>query len=560
MMNRIGFLLALALSCTTVHCAAASPTIYLAGDSTCAVKKEEARPECGWGEKFQHYFKDGAVLVDDRALNGRSTKSFRDEGHWDAILGTLRKRDYVLIQFGHNDEKFKSPERYSSPEDYCRNLCEFVREVREKGATPILLTPISRRHYEGDVPVRSHGEYPDAMKRAVAETGCGLIDMEQITFDWLGTMTDAQSGAFFVTKDRTHLNYDGAEVVAGMVAAHLSEVCEPLAKLLKKPIGAPEYEVLEEERRDGYSCRLIEYDGFGGGRLQAYLLVPDKIGKKAKAPGLVLLHDHGARFDIGKEKLVRPLASAPENIKRSAKQWNDDNFDGSWFGDSLARRGFVVIVPDMLYWGSRSTELCQRWSRMKFCGEQGDIKAVKNEVYEGQRAVFDSLQRLNVVWAEQTLREDERAAELLGSLPFVDSHRIGAFGWSMGAHRCWMLAGFSRLVKSGVALCWMTLKETCSVPPSASDYSMMVPELREKYDFPDIARKLQPKRFLFLNGKQDKLFSLCASEEAFARMQAIYSESCACGQLDTEFFDGPHHCGLDVQRRITDWLVKDLEP
>ncbi len=87
---------------------------------------------------------------------------------------------------------------------------------------------------------------------------------------------------------------------------------------------------------------------------------------------------------------------------------------------------------------------------------------------------------------------------LLAALPYVDAGRIGCFGWSMGAHRAWLLAAFCPVVKTGVALCWMTLKRTQAQPPSASDYSMMIPALRERWDFPDIARWLCPKPFLFL--------------------------------------------------------------
>ncbi|MCR4860359.1 MAG: hypothetical protein K5910_06830, partial [Bacteroidales bacterium] len=135
----------------------------------------------------------------------------------------------------------------------------------------------------------------------------------------------------------------------------------------------PAMTVLESEQRDGYVCELIEYNVSPQERVRSYLLVPDGAGRRHRKPGLVLLHDHGARFDIGKEKLVRPLPSAPEHIRKSARQWVDDGFDGVFFADRLAAEGYVVIVPDALYWGSRSTELCQRWSRMKFGTETGNI-------------------------------------------------------------------------------------------------------------------------------------------------------------------------------------------
>lgn len=323
----------------------------------------------------------------------------------------------------------------------------------------------------------------------------------------------------------------------------------------------PGLKVLEVDVRDGYSCLLVEYDTLAGDTVRSYLLLPDGAGTDGmRYPALVLLHDHGARFDIGKEKLVRPLPSAPDHIKRSSKQWVDDNFDGIYFGDALARSGFVIMVPEQLYWGGRSTESCQEWSRLTFSDSPPDpegverIKALKREVYEGQRQVYDSLAAMGVVWAERTLEEDARAARILSGLDYVDSARIGAFGWSMGAHRCWMLAAFCNEIRGGAALCWMTLKQTCPQPPSASDYSMYVPYLRDSYDFPDIARLLAPKPFLFYSGLRDKLFPKWATDRAYDRMHEIYDAAGASGMLDTEYFDGPHHCGVEVQERITDYL------
>ena len=348
------------------------------------------------------------------------------------------------------------------------------------------------------------------------------------------------------------------------------------------PGTVPDLRVVESERREGYVCSLVEYNVSGDERVQSFLLVPDGASAETPVPGLVLLHDHGARFDIGKEKLVRPLASATEHIRRSSAQWVRDGFDGVYFADRLAALGYVVIVPDVLYWGGRSTELCRSWSRMEFTGEPGDRKAVKKAVYEGQRAVYDSLARQGIVWAEKTLNEDAAAARLLRGLPYVGD--IGCFGWSMGAHRAWLLAASCPEVSTGVALCWMTLKEAQPTEYSASDYSMLIPSLRDRYDFPDIARALAPKPFLFLNGRTDKLFPEWAVRKAFDRMQEIYSEVLpppdsdlsaagpdldllsagpdtdlpAAGPLRTLFFDGGHHCGLAEQETILDFLRETL--
>lgn len=321
------------------------------------------------------------------------------------------------------------------------------------------------------------------------------------------------------------------------------------------PLGL---QVIEQEDRGTHICQLVEYNLSEEERVRSFLLVPKGAEKNQDLPGLVLLHDHGARFDIGKEKLVKPLASAPIRTKLSSQQWIDDNFDGVYFGDSLAALGYVVIVPDMLYWGGRSSKKAQQWADINFCGAEGDIKQIKDEVYEGQRAVYDSLYAKNIIWAEQTIEEDARAADVLMSLPYVNDDKIACFGWSMGAHRAWLLTAFSENVQTGVALCWMTLKETVSTPYKASDYSMLIPRLRDNYDFPDIARSLAPKPFYFLNGTQDKLFPLWAVEKSFDIMQGIYEEKGASGQLRTELFEGPHHCGKEVQAMIVNYLSEQL--
>src|SRR5215210_2144614 len=155
-------------------------TIYLAGDSTMAQKLPEKRPETGWGEELQKFFKEGSVRVDNRAKNGRSTRTFIEEKLWQGIVDSLQKGDYVFIEFGHNDSSKEKTDRYTPPEDYRKNLIRFVNEVRAKGAIPVLLTPVMRRRFdkEGDFQ-DSHGVYPDIVREVAAEYKVPLIDMHR---------------------------------------------------------------------------------------------------------------------------------------------------------------------------------------------------------------------------------------------------------------------------------------------------------------------------------------------------------------------------------------------
>jgi len=161
---------------------AAGPTLFLAGDSTMADKPDLDYPERGWGQLFRELVRP-PLKLDNRAVNGRSTKSFRDLGHWDTLLESLKAGDWVVIQFGHNDEKDKDPARFTEPEgEYRANLQRFVREARARGANPVLATSVVRRRFdESGNFYDSHGDYPRVVREVAAEEGVPLLEMEGVT-------------------------------------------------------------------------------------------------------------------------------------------------------------------------------------------------------------------------------------------------------------------------------------------------------------------------------------------------------------------------------------------
>lgn len=221
--------------------------VYLIGDSTCATKKlDKENPERGWGQMFQPLF-DADVIVENHAVNGRSTRSFRDEGRWTPIYDKLQAGDYVFIEFGHNDQKVNTV-RFSTPDDYAENLRRYIRETREKGATPVLLTPIVRRNFVDGVLTDTHGDYLSACRRVAAEEQVAFIDAEQITQKWVSEMGDETSRECFMwvkpgtcplypdgRQDNTHLNVHGARTLARMLAAELPNVVPALAEHLDMP-------------------------------------------------------------------------------------------------------------------------------------------------------------------------------------------------------------------------------------------------------------------------------------------------------------------------------------
>ncbi|RDZ26049.1 rhamnogalacturonan acetylesterase [Lysobacter silvisoli] len=238
------WLLALASNAT----AAPPITLHLAGDSTMAAKRPEKRPETGWGEYLEAHFRKGAVRVDNRAMNGRSTRSFIAEGRWQALLNTVRAGDYVLIQFGHNDQSQDKPDRYTPPEDYQRNLARFVADVRARGATPMLLTPVARRRFDAQGRVLdNHGEYPDRMRALAARERIALIDLERRTQAILQEAGMDESRRLFLQlapgqhpnypqgiEDNTHYSPLGAQRTAQEFAAALRASALPLAAKLRE--------------------------------------------------------------------------------------------------------------------------------------------------------------------------------------------------------------------------------------------------------------------------------------------------------------------------------------
>ena len=230
--------------------------IFLIGDSTMANKAAIDAPETGWGQVFHRLFTD-AVEIQNHAVNGRSTKSFRDLGHWNKVYTQLQKGDYVFIQFGHNDAKADDPARYAEAHtDYKANLERYIKEIQEKGAIPVILTPVMRRNFdENGQFVDKHGDYP-AVAREVASThNLTLIDLhaisqkivEQHGVNGSNKIYMHYGGGIFPkfpngVNDNTHFSPYGAALMANAVAADLMKQSHPLRNFLKKSVFPETYE------------------------------------------------------------------------------------------------------------------------------------------------------------------------------------------------------------------------------------------------------------------------------------------------------------------------------
>ncbi|MFI5552382.1 rhamnogalacturonan acetylesterase [Streptomyces sp. NPDC051738] len=225
----VAALAAVPLGAAVAGTAQASPrhrTLYIAGDSTAAQKYADAAPETGWGMALP-FFLHKDRLVSNHAVNGRSSKSFVDEGRLEVILAAIRPGDFLLIQFAHNDEKVTDPARYTEPwttyQDYLRL---YIDGARARGARPVLATAVERRRFDADGnAVPTHGDYPAAMRALAQEERVALLDIQALSLALWQRLGVEETKKYFnwtaAEQDNTHFNPPGAIAVARLVAREL---------------------------------------------------------------------------------------------------------------------------------------------------------------------------------------------------------------------------------------------------------------------------------------------------------------------------------------------------
>ncbi|MBT2700931.1 fibronectin type III domain-containing protein [Bacillus sp. ISL-40] len=220
------------------------PTVYIAGDSTVQTYDEYWRPEAGWGQMIPRYFSSD-VTFKNQAIGGRSTKSFINEGRLDNILREIKPKDYFLIQFGHNDATVSLPDRYASVPDYKNYLKTYINGARQRGATPILVTPVGRRDFNtttGKFNV-SFPEYVQGMQEVAAEMNVDVVDLSARSVAYYDTIGPEGSLSVFLhtdpgvytafpngSQDNTHFQEYGAIQLARLVSDEIKNLNIPLSR------------------------------------------------------------------------------------------------------------------------------------------------------------------------------------------------------------------------------------------------------------------------------------------------------------------------------------------
>ncbi|MBE6280442.1 MAG: pectin esterase [Bacteroides sp.] len=369
-------------------------TIFMIGDSTMANKSLVGdNQERGWGHVLGGFFSED-IVVDNHAMNGRSSKSFIDEGRWDAVLNKMKPGDYVFIQFGHNDEKPK-PDRHTDPgTTFDANLKRFVEEARAKGGIPVLFNSIVRRNFrnnenavaeddfrrdklveakEGDVLIDTHGKYLDSPRNVAKELNVPFVDMNKLTHDLVQGMGPEESKKLFMwipenkyaacpkgRQDNTHLNVYGARTIARITVEAIAKEVPALAPFVRYY----DYVVAKDGSGDFFTIQ------------EAINAVPDF--RKEKRTTILV------RKGVYKEKLVVPECKLNVSLigEKGAILTNDDYASKkNCFGENMSTSGSstcYIYGPDFYAENITFENSAGRVGQAVACFIQGDRAYFKN--------------------------------------------------------------------------------------------------------------------------------------------------------------------------------------
>ena len=381
-------------------------TIFMIGDSTMANKSlNGGNRERGWGHVLGGFFSE-EVHVDNHAVNGRSSKSFIDEGRWAVVLDKIKPGDYVFIQFGHNDEKADSARHTEPGTTFDDNLRRFVKETREKGGIPVLFNSIVRRSFghnehavaeddmrkdmskdmmaeEGNVLVDTHGKYLDSPRRVAEELEVPFVDMNKITHDLVEGLGAEASKKLFMwipegvcaacpkgRADNTHLNVYGARTIAGLTVDVIAEKVPALAPYVRHY----DFVVAKDGSGDFFTVQ------------EAVNAVPD-FRKAGRTTILV-------RKGVYKEKVIIPASKINISLigESGAVLTNDDYASRlNCFGEEMSTSGSstcYIYAPDFYAENLTFENTAGRVGQAVACFVSGDRAYVKNCPFLGNEGTL----------------------------------------------------------------------------------------------------------------------------------------------------------------------------
>lgn len=373
---------------------------------------------------------------------------------------------------------------------------------------------------------------------------------------------DAQMGSLYpfieATAGRSRQELSFLQERFTDVAAWKREAQPRIRELLHydPPRCDPKAEVVERVDCGEYVREKLYFNTTPDIRVPAYLLLPK--GEKKPRPAIVALHDHGAFFAWGKEKIV-----AVEGEHPSLTEFKRTAYSGRSWASEMAERGYVVIAIDMFYWGER---------RMLLPGDppawRDRSKMSAQEVQEFHRRSSQScplvgtgLFEAGITWAGVMFLDDIRTVDYLLTRPEVDPERIGCCGLSVGGFRSAHLAGLDPRIKAAVVVGWMsTYGDMLKSHLTSIGFMKVMPGLYPLMDLPDLVSMNCPGGLMVINGTQDRLFPMQGVHAAFEKIAKVYAKAGVPERFQGVTYDGPHEFNAEMQGKAFAWLDRWLRP
>lgn len=357
------------------------------------------------------------------------------------------------------------------------------------------------------------------------------------------------SSLSFLTKDRADVETwrrNGRKKLEELLAYHP----EPAALDVK---------VLDTIKREGYTQYLVQYNLNSLQQTEAFLLIPDNLN--GKAPAVIALHDHGGFYFYGKEKITQT-----DNRPGILKDFILNLYEGQPYADELAKRGFVVLCPDAMYFGSQKIDpslLLEDKSQEYFNklpeNENDAIKAFNKLAGEHEIPVKKTILTAGTTWLGIIVQGDKVAIDFLLSRPEVDPEKIACIGLSLGGLRSTYLFGLDSRIKVGVVSCFSTTYQEMLKEHVRHTWMMYVPGQYRYLDLPDVASLNAPRPLFIQNGNHDHLFNIKGMKAAEKKLSAVYQKMNAPDKFKTTFYDKPHVMDIEMQEDAFEWLEKWLK-
>jgi dienelactone hydrolase len=316
----------------------------------------------------------------------------------------------------------------------------------------------------------------------------------------------------------------------------------------------PRPEVVERSDRGDHIRENVYFNTTPDVRVPAYVLVPKK--RQGPLPAIVALHDHGAFYLWGKEKLVETDDEHP-----ALTAFKRESYAGNSIATALARRGYVVVATDMFYWGERRLILDKDpddWRNRPRSMTSARVREFNQRAARLGELVGRTILAAGFTWTGVLFWDDIRTVDYLLTRPEVDPRRIGCVGLSVGGVRSGHLAALDDRIKAAVVVGWMA-----SFPAQLRRHMLhsigstqTVPGLYRHMDYPDVISMAMPAALLVINGSKDELFNLDGVRASFAKLKDCYRKAGIEDKFRARLYDSPHEFNLEMQAEAWAWLEK----